>query len=180
MVEPDPELVDLARSGDIEAFGELVRRYQGDVWRLSFQLLRDEGLADDVTQDAFVRAYRFFARYRAESKFSTWLFSITRNCALDELRRAGRRRKLRDRLDAQPAEGLQDHGTCMEVREAVTALPLALREPVVLIDMFGATYVETSRILEVPVGTVKSRVHRARELLAGALEPDSRDRAREG
>jgi RNA polymerase sigma-70 factor (ECF subfamily) len=169
VVEPDPQVVAAARRGDLDAFAELVRRYQAEVWRLSLHLVRDPGLADDVAQDAFVRAFRFLPRYRGEARFSTWLFTITRNCALDELRRAGRRRRLRDDLDALGSAGPAELGTRLEVRDALGALPVELREPVVLIDMFGVTYGEVAALLRVPVGTIKSRVHRARALLAHAL-----------
>jgi RNA polymerase sigma-70 factor (ECF subfamily) len=169
--EPDPSVVAAARDGDLGAFEELVRRHQGDVWRLAFHLVRDEDLADDVTQDAFVRAYRFLPRYRGDAKFSTWLFSVARNCALDELRKAGRRRKVSTKLGAEPTPPAADHGAGIEVREALAALPLELREPVVLIDMFGVSYREVSSMLHLPEGTVKSRVHRARSLLASALGP---------
>ena len=171
MNEPDPDVVRAARSGDVDAFEELVRRYQGDVWRLAYHLVRNEALADDVTQEAFVRLYRFFPRYRGESKFTTWLFSISRNCAMDELRKAGRRRKAKDKLEAQPAAGEGDFRSGIEVREAVGALPFDLREPIVLIDMFGCSYKEVSLILRVPLGTIKSRVHRGREALARQLLP---------
>jgi RNA polymerase sigma-70 factor, ECF subfamily len=167
--EPEPGVVAAARGGDLGAFEALVRRFQGDVWRLAFHLVRNEDLADDVTQDAFVRAYRFLARYRGDSKFSTWLFSVTRNCALDELRRASRRRRMSSRLGAEPVPPPPEHGAGVEVREALAALPLELREPVVLIDMFGVSYREVAAMLHVPEGTVKSRVHRARALLAAAL-----------
>ena len=169
MEDPDPQVIAAARSGDTRAFEAIVRRYQGDAWRLAFHLVRDESLADDATQDAFVRAYRFLPRYRGDSRFSTWLFSIVRNCALDELRRAGRRKRTRDRLDAQPPRQAADQGAGVEVREALAALPLELREPVVVIDMFGATYAEAAVMLGIPEGTVKSRVHRAREALARIL-----------
>lgn len=172
MNEPDPEVVRAAQNGDMGAFEVLVRHYQGDVWRLSFQLVRNEALADDVTQEAFVRLYRFFRRYRGESKFSTWLFSISRNCAMDELRKAGRQRRTSDRLEAEPETGPGDFRVGIEVREAVGALPLNLREPIVFIDMFGCSYKEVSKILGVPLGTVKSRVHRGRELLVGDLFGD--------
>ena len=178
MVEPDPQLVAAARTGDLDAFSDLVRRYQGHVWRLSYQLVRDETVADDVTQDAFVRAYRFMGRYRGESKFSTWLFSIARNCALDELRRLQRRRRLAGELQAQGMRS-GDHGVRIEVAEALGALSLELREPVVLIDMFGTSYAEVAMMLGVPLGTVKSRVHRARELLALSLGEEGGRRSRE-
>lgn len=169
MQEPDPQLIRSAVHGDRNAFGALVRLYQGDVWRMSFHLVRDETLADDITQDAFVRAYRFLSRYRGDSKFSTWLFSIARNCALDELRRATRRRKVAERLDAQRVPERSDPSVVLEVREAMAKLPADLREPVVLIDICGLSYKEACEVLKLPEGTVKSRVHRGRETLAGIL-----------
>ena len=169
MYEPDPQVVDAARRGDVDAFAVLVQRYQADIWRLSFHFLQDEAAADDATQEAFVRAFRFLRRYRGESKFSTWLFSVARNCALDELRRAARQRRLAERLERQPEGAPSDQSAGIEVREALAQLTAELREPVVLIDMFGASYSEVAIILGIPEGTVKSRVHRARELLAKAL-----------
>lgn len=169
MNEPDPEVVRAAQNGDVVAFEQLVRMFQGEIWRLCVQLLRDETLADDVTQDAFVRAYRFLPRYRGESKFSTWLFSISRNCALDEIRRSGRRRRVRDRLEAEPLRAVGDPTVAIEVRESLSALRMDLREPVIFIDIFGCSYGEVASILNLPVGTVKSRVHRGRELLANML-----------
>ncbi len=173
MDEPDPGVVGAARSGDLGAFEELVKRYQAHVWRLALHLLHDRDLASDATQEAFVRAYRFLPRYRGESKFSTWLFSIARNCALDEARKATRRRRISDRAEAQPAAAPRDAGVAIEVREAVGALPLDLREPIVMIDMFGISYKEVAAALGVPEGTIKSRVHRARELLVESLTPRS-------
>ena len=178
--EPDPEVVESARRGDLGAFEQLVRRYQGDVWRLAFHLVHDDGMADDVTQDAFVRAFRFLRRYRAEAKFSTWLFTIARNCAMDELRRATRRRRTRHRAEVEADALAADQSISIEVKEAVAALPLDLREPVVLIDMLGLPYREVARMLSVPEGTVKSRVHRARELLVERLSPRGQESADEG
>ncbi|MDQ5816731.1 MAG: sigma-70 family RNA polymerase sigma factor [Actinomycetota bacterium] len=180
MQEPDPQVVGAARRGDIDAFEVLVRRYQGDVWRLALHLMHDDSLADDVTQEAFVRAFRFLPRYRGDAKFSTWLFTIARNCANDELRRSGRRKNLRVRLDQERPRAPADESVALEVREAVTALPMDLREPVVLIDMFGASYAEVARILGTPVGTVKSRVHRARATLARSLLTQRGERTGEG
>lgn len=170
MQEPDPQVVAAARRGDLDAFEQLVRRFQGDVWRLSFHLVRDEALADDVTQNAFVRVFRFLPRYRGDSKFTTWLFSIVRNCALDEIRRAQRLRRTAEALRTAPEGPHREIGLALEVREALAHLPLELREPVVLIDMFGTPYAEVARILKAPVGTIKSRVHRGRALLAEAMQ----------
>lgn len=171
MDEPDPGLVGAARGGDVAAFEDLVRLYQGHVWRLALHLLHDADLAADATQEAFVRAYRFLPRYRGESRFSTWLFSIARNCALDEGRKATRRRRITDRAEAEPVPASKEVGVAIEVREALAALPAALREPVVMIDMFGISYKEVAAILDLPEGTIKSRVHRAREMLVRSLSP---------
>jgi RNA polymerase sigma-70 factor (ECF subfamily) len=173
--EPDPQVVAAARRGDTAAFEQLVRRYQPDVWRLSFHLVHDRGLADDVTQDAFVRAFRFLRRYRGDARFTTWLFAITRNCALDELRRSGRRKKISDLLERQPHAARPDQTTGIEVREALAALPVELREPIVLIDMFGCSYKDVASMMKLPEGTVKSRVHRGREVLVESLKARSED-----
>ena len=175
MNEPDPDVVRAAQRGDVRAFEQLVRAFQGEIWRLCVQLLRDESLAHDVTQESFVRAYRFLPRYRGDAKFSTWLFSISRNCALDEIRRAGRRKRVRDRLEAEPSRLQSDPTVAIEVRESLEALSLDLREPVIFIDMFGCSYNEVARILDLPVGTVKSRVHRARGQLASLLREPRRE-----
>lgn len=172
MDEPDPEVVAAARGGDLGAFERLVRRYQGDVWRMSLYLLHDQDLASDVTQDTFVRAFRFLDRYRGESRFTVWLLAIARNCATDELRRKQRRERVKERVVAQPKNPGADLSSALEVREAVASLELELREPVVLIDMFGMSYAEVSRMCGVPIGTIKSRMHRARALLAEALDVD--------
>jgi RNA polymerase sigma-70 factor, ECF subfamily len=176
--EPDPQILSSARKGDTRAFEILVRSYQADVWRLCLHLTSDRNLADDVTQDAFVRIYRFLPRYRGESKFSTWVFAIARNCALDELRRSKRRQTLaeRARMEREVTETEQTSG--VEVREALATLPLELREPIVLIDMIGESYRDAARVLGIPEGTVKSRVHRGRHQLAeilGATEGRGRD-----
>lgn len=169
MYEPDPQVVRSAADGDLAAFESLVRAYQADVWRLCYHLLGNRSAADDVAQDALVRAYRFLPRYRGDSKFSTWLFAVTRNCCLDELRRKKRRAALVEAVSGVPPERAGDPGTRLEVRDALATLPHELREPVVLIDMFGHAYRDAARILGIPEGTVKSRVHRARELLVSAL-----------
>lgn len=168
--EPDPQLLGAARAGDRRAFESLVRSYQADVWRLCVHLTNDRGLADDVTQDTFVRVYRFLPRFRGDSKFSTWLFAIARNCAMDELRKAKRHRVLAERAKAgaEPEESPQ-HTSGVEVRDALAGLQLDLREAIVLIDMLGESYRDAARVLGVPEGTVKSRVHRARHALADVL-----------
>lgn len=179
MEDPHPRVLAAARGGDAGAFEELVRIYQADIWRLCFHLLGSHSLADDVTQDAFVRAFRFLPRYRGDAKFSTWLFSIARNCALDELRRAGRRKRMEGVLEAQPRRQAAEPTLGIEVREAVAELALDLREPLVLIDVMGQSYAEVAEAMQLPLGTIKSRVHRARGLLAHALGDHIRETSNE-
>lgn len=167
--EPDPQILSSARKGDARAFEQLVRAYQADVWRLCLHLMGNRAQADDVTQEAFVRIYRFLPRFRGDSKFSTWVFAIARNCALDEMRRTKRRQVLVERAHMQ-REPVHEQGSSMvEVRDALKGLALELREPIVLIDMLGESYRDAAKVLGVPEGTVKSRVHRGRLQLAEAL-----------
>jgi RNA polymerase sigma-70 factor, ECF subfamily len=173
--DPDPQIVAAARDGDLRAFETIVRRYQPDVWRLAYHLLHDETAAEDVTQEAFVRVFRFLPRYRGDSKFSTWMFSVARNCALDEIRRSQRRRRTIERVGAEPPGPVAEPTRRLEIREALAELPIELREPIVWIDMFGTSYQEVARVMGIPVGTIKSRVHRGRELLAAALLPRTKE-----
>jgi RNA polymerase sigma-70 factor (ECF subfamily) len=172
--EPDPAVVWAARGGDVDAFAQLVRQYQADVWRLSLHLLHDRAAADDVTQDCFVRAFRFIRTYKGRSKFSTWLLSIARNCAVDEMRRTSRRKRAQRELESNTPRDGGEQVPGIEIRELLLELPVDLREPVVLIDMFGLSYADAAAVLRIPTGTVKSRVHRARsELAARLVEPET-------
>ena len=180
MHEPDPQLITAARAGDISAFEQLVRRYQTDVLRLTLHVCRDMGAAEDAAQEAFVRAFRFLPRYRGDSKFSTWLFSIARNCALDELRRSTRGGRPSEDVGLDIAGRDSEAQVGIEIREAIGDLSLDLREAVILIDMFGMSYREAAAIVRVAEGTLKSRVHRARQQLIEALSPGREERAGEG
>ncbi len=180
MEEPDPHVVRAAKAGDLSAFEALVRRYQLDVYRFSLHLTRDAPAAEDVTQDTFVRAYRSIGRYRGNSRFSTWLFSIARNCIHDEYRRAARQARLTTKLEAgEASHAAADATSAPEVREALATLPRDLLEPVVMIDLFGFSYREVSQLSGVSEGTIKSRMHRARQQLADLLGPDVREDADE-
>lgn len=169
MREPEPDTVARARRGDLDAFEDLVRAYQGDVYRFVLRLVRDRGLAEDVTQEAFLRAYRSLRRFRGGSKFSTWVYRIARNCAVDAIRRAARERRLQERA-VPVADVAEDPSLRASLSAAVDGLPEDLREPFVLIEVFGFTYGEASLVLGVAEGTLKSRMHRTRRLLMTALE----------
>ena len=168
--EPRPETLEAARRGSLAAFEEIVRACQHDVWRFTMNVVHNREAAEDVTQETFVRAFRALGRYRGDAKFTTWLLTIARNCALDEVRQSARRRDATSELEAQPRQlSTSDPATVLEVREALQALPLELRESIVLIDMLGESYADAAVVLHLPIGTVKSRVHRARDQMLGAL-----------
>lgn len=179
MYEPDPQLISSARAGDLAAFEKIVRRYQTDVLRLALHVVHDMGAAEDAAQETFVRAFRFLRRYRGDSKFSTWLFSIARNCALDELRRSTRGGEPRDEIGANVASRDSAPQVGVEIKEAMGSLPLELREAVILIDMFGMSYKEAASIARIAEGTLKSRVHRARQQLMESLGEGKQERAGE-
>lgn len=181
MEEPDPRIVAAARSGDLDAFTSLIRRYQPDVARFVGHLARDPTNVEDITQETFVRVYRSLHRYRGDSRFTTWLFSIARNCAVDEARRGSRRRRLEQTLAEQGVPEMSERSTStgVEVREALASLPLELLEPVVMVDVFGLSYREVAGIVGVAEGTVKSRIHRGREQLVGLLSDETEGTRRE-
>jgi RNA polymerase sigma-70 factor (ECF subfamily) len=166
--EPEPDTVRRARAGDIAAFEELVRAHQADVYRLALHLVRDRQTAEDVTQEAFLHAYRSLRRFRGQSRFSTWLYRIARNCAVDAIRRRERQRRLAERAVEEPT--IADPSLRAALSSALEALPRELREAFVLIEVFGLSYREAAQVLDVFTGTLKSRMHRTRRLLVEALE----------
>jgi RNA polymerase sigma-70 factor (ECF subfamily) len=169
--EPEPEIIGRARDGDLRAFESLVRDYQADLWRFAYHLTRDRALADDVTQEAFLKAYRAIGSYRGQAKFSSWLLRIARNCAIDAYRKTRRETPVADHddLGAGPVRAPASSEDRLRIDQALRRLPMPLREPFVLIEVLGFTYREASAILGTRIGTVKSRMHRARSLLIREL-----------
>jgi RNA polymerase sigma-70 factor (ECF subfamily) len=160
MDEPDPRVIRAAAGGDVAAFTALMRDAQPHVWRFLRHLLGDEHLAADVTQETFVRVHRSLGQFRHEARFSTWLFTIARNAAVDEQRRGAQRRRLEAAI-AHPRPAA-DASLGAEVRAALATLSPRLREAFVLVEVFGRTYQDAGEVIGVPTGTVKSRVFRAR------------------
>ncbi len=165
MQDPDPRTLKRAREGDLRAFEELVRAYQGDIYRFACHFTRDHGLAEDVTQEAFIRAFRFLGSFRGDSKFTSWLFRIARNCAMDAIRS----RKSFLGRDYQAPQGPSDPESRIELDVALSAVSDEHREPFLLIEVFGLSYQEAADVLHVKVGNVKSRMHRERLAMMGAL-----------
>ena len=172
MQEPDPETIRRAQSGDLGAFEDLVRGCQADAWRLAYHLTRDRTAADDVTQEAFLRAYRALDSYRGERQFASWFLRIVRNCATDAYHRVRRERLVTERVSAtapEPVVRSASHEDRLRIEQAVEELPATLREAFVMIDVLGFSYRETSDVLGVKVGTLKSRMHRAHAALMRIL-----------
>lgn len=172
---PDAADVVAAASGDMAAFERLVRQTQGSVWRYVVHLVGDAALAEDISQEVFLRTHRKLHTLQNPERFMPWLMATARNAAYD----AGRYRKRRplelmgDRELGSTEPGDPHMG--IEVRDALERIDETLRESLVLVAVIGLTYLEASEIVGVPEGTVKSRVFRARKLLVGMLQPGVED-----
>ena len=162
MDEPDPAIVLAAKDGDVTAFEVIMRAYQAPVWRYLRHLVGDAGLAEDVTQETFVRVHRGIGTYDGRSRFSTWLFRVAHNTAVDAIRARDRRAR---RDLAIPTTIASSPEQAHELNAAIAHLARDLRESLLAVEVLGLTYAEAGRLLGAPAGTVKSRVHRAREQL---------------
>lgn len=185
--DADRELVARAQRGDKQAFGLLVEKYERKLARLLQRLIRDPAEVEDVAQEAFIRAYRALPTFRGDSAFYTWLYRIGVNTAKNHLIAMGRRASTTTDVDADAAENydegelLRDINTperllmSKEIGETVNAaidgLPEELRQAIQLRELDGMSYEEIATIMECPIGTVRSRIFRAREAIALKLRP---------
>lgn len=163
-------LLHRAADGDQPAFSAFVRATQADVWRLCAHLV-DVATADDLTQETYVRAMGGVGRFRGDGTARTWLLAIARRTCADELRRRTRRRGREVAVDPATMEWTPgpDEAAATELHELVAGLAPDRREAVVLTQVLGLSYREAAATVGVPVGTIRSRVARAREDLAVAL-----------
>ncbi len=180
---PEETELELARTGDHEAFAALVRRYDQGLRALAYRILGDRDRMDDALQEAYVRAYRALARFRGDSTLATWLYRIVYNVCQEELQRSSRLRLVQPEDGAEPQDASPGVAETVELRarlaEALTALAPEDRAAVLLVDAQGFDYRAAAEILDVPEGTIASRLNRARSLLRSALtdEPEGdRDR----
>lgn len=159
-----------AGAGDRTALRALVRATHGDVWRLCAHLAGRDA-ADDLTQDVYLRAMRALPSFRAEASAKTWLLGIARRAAADAIR-AQQRRRLLAKLVPSPRFESGDSGA-VELEMLIGGLDTKLREAFVLTRQLGLTYAEAADICGCPIGTIRSRVARARDALQDALVPQS-------
>jgi len=183
----DQQLVERAHRGDKQAFGLLVEKYQRKLARLISRLVRDPGEVEDVTQEAFIKAYRALPSFRGDSAFYTWLYRIGINTAKNYLVAMGRRAPTSTEVEAEEAEGYDGGELLREistpesllltkeiagtVNQAIEALPEELRSAIQLRELEGMSYEEIAKLMDCPVGTVRSRIFRAREAIAERLKP---------
>jgi RNA polymerase sigma-70 factor (ECF subfamily) len=181
-VDPDRELVDRWQAGDIAAFESLIRRHERRVFGLLMRMLGNVEEAEDVAQETFLNLHRHGRRFRSQSRFSTFLYRVAVNAALNRRRSLGRRRARTEALERRqqagddlPASprGPEDATAGVQIRDrvqrAILTLPPHLRLPLVLFDIEGLSYADVAGVLRVAEGTVKSRIHRARHALRERL-----------
>jgi RNA polymerase sigma-70 factor (ECF subfamily) len=185
--EIDQQLVERAQRGDKRAFELLVSKYQRKLGRLLSRFVRDAAEVEDVTQEAFIKAYRALPSFRGESAFYTWLYRIGINTAKNYLVALGRRAPTTTGFDNEEAEGFEDAEQLRDastpeselegkeiaatVNHAMDALPADLRTAITLREIEGLSYEEIASVMNCPVGTVRSRIFRARDAIAAELRP---------
>lgn len=185
--EIDQQLVERAQRGDKRAFELLVLKYQRKLGRLLSRFVRDPAEVEDVTQEAFIKAYRALPSFRGDSAFYTWLYRIGINTAKNYLVALGRRAPTTTGFDNEEAEGFEDAEQLRDsntpeselegreiaatVNRAMDALPADLRTAITLREIEGLSYEEIANAMNCPVGTVRSRIFRAREAVAMELRP---------
>ncbi|MDP2170266.1 MAG: RNA polymerase sigma factor RpoE [Rhodocyclaceae bacterium] len=185
--EADLVLVERVQSGDQEAFGLLVSKYQRKLLRLVMRFVRDSAEAEDVTQEAFIKAYRALPGFRGESAFYTWLYRIGVNTAKNWLVARSRRMPTVSEIASDDTNDIDDGGLLRDdttpeqilmskqigetVNAAMDALPEDLRTAIALREIEGLSYEEIAQVMDCPIGTIRSRIFRAREAIAGKLRP---------
>jgi RNA polymerase sigma-70 factor (ECF subfamily) len=171
----DQLLVERVQSGDKKAFELLVSKYQRKLMRLVSRLVRDQAEAEDVVQEAFIKAYRALPQFRGDSAFYTWLYRIGINTAKNYLVTQGRRAPTSTEADAEdintPESMMATKQIAETVNVAMDALPEELRMAITLREIEGLSYDEIAEAMGCPIGTVRSRIFRAREAIAEKLRP---------
>ena len=189
----DQALVERAQQGDKKAFGMLVEKYHRKLGRLLGRMIRDQAEVEDVVQESFIKAYRALHNFRGDSAFYTWLYRIGINTAKNYLVSMGRRPQVMQEVEIEDVENFDDGGemrtmdtpeTAMmtkqiaqTVNDTVASLPEELRTAITLREIEGLSYEEIATLMQCPIGTVRSRIFRARETISEKLRPlvDAKD-----
>jgi RNA polymerase sigma-70 factor, ECF subfamily len=171
----DQDDVERVLAGEISAFESIVRRWQGPLINLAYRFCRDRDRAEDMAQEAFLRAYRTLHQWRGDSAFSTWLFALATNLFRSELRRIPAFTESLDDIvepkDPRPIDGgLEQERRDEIIRRAVAALPPIYRDAMILFYFHEMDIPSASRSLSLPEGTVKARLSRGREILRSKLK----------
>jgi RNA polymerase sigma-70 factor (ECF subfamily) len=168
--------VERVLAGEISAFEGIVQRWQGPLINLAYRFCHDRGRAEEMAQEAFLRAYRALSQWRKDAVFSTWLFALATNLYRSELRRIPARmvpvslEDIAEPADARASDGgLEDHDRDLAVRRAVGALPAKYREALILFYFHDMDVTTAARSLGLPEGTLKARLFRGREILRSKL-----------
>jgi RNA polymerase sigma-70 factor (ECF subfamily) len=182
--ETDAELVAAVLAGKRERYGELVERYQARLVNYLLRLVRSQEEALDLAQEVFLKVYQALARYDARYKFSTWLFRVAQNAAIDQLRRRRLQWISLDHPTDEPEDGgwefpsgergpyghLRNQERGSAIQRSIDALPWEYRELIVLRHFAELSYDEIAQLKAMPLGTVKNKLFRARQMLKGCLE----------
>jgi len=185
--EIDRQLVERAQRGDKQAFGLLVQKYQRKLGRLLSRFIRDPAEVEDVAQEAFIKAYRALPSFRGDSAFYTWLYRIGINTAKNHLMALGRRAPTSTEVEAEEAEGYDDgeqlrdintpesvllsNEIARTVNATIEKLPEELRRAIQMRELEGMSYEDIAQAMGCPIGTVRSRIYRAREAISEQLKP---------
>ena len=185
--EIDQQLVERVQRGDKQAFGLLVEKYRRKLGRLLSRFIRDQAEVEDVVQEAFIKAYRALPNFRGDSAFYTWLYRIGINTAKNYLVSMGRRPQTSNDIEVEDAENFEDGDElrtmdtpetelmtkeiAKTVQMAIESLPEDLKTAIVLREIEGLSYEEIATMMDCPIGTVRSRIFRAREFIAERLRP---------
>jgi len=183
----DQQLVERVQRGDKQAFGLLVEKYRRKLGRLLSRFIRDQAEVEDVVQEAFIKAYRALPNFRGDSAFYTWLYRIGINTAKNYLVSMGRRPQTSNDIEVEDAENFEDGDElrtmdtpetelmtkeiAKTVQMAIESLPEDLKTAIVLREIEGLSYEEIATMMDCPIGTVRSRIFRARESIAERLRP---------
>lgn len=183
----DQQLVSLSQSGDQNAFGLLVEKYQNRLYRLILRIIKNQSVVEDLVQESLIKAYRSIASFRGDSAFYTWLYKIGLNTARNYLYEKKHKLQVDNSIAIEDAENfstaidihqaetpeteLINKQIAKTVNDAITALPAELQTAITLREIEGLSYEQISQVMDCPVGTTRSRIFRARNIISEKLKP---------